>query len=80
MGLAGFRETLAAPGDAVISWFFRRFAFCPPRKRQEAFAFPQLIARRNLSVAASLSFRYVRYVTNSAAGEGREYVNRVAGG
>ena len=35
---------------------------------------------RNQSVAGLLSFRYVIYFTVLTAGEGREYVDRVAGG
>ena len=68
-------ETLAACVGLVTSKETRRFLRRHLAKSQESSGSVQVKAARNRTVSGPLSFRYVRYVTTSAAGERRKHVD-----
>ena len=68
-------ETLATCVGVVTFKETRRFLRRHLAKSQESSGSVQVTAARNRTVSGPLSFRYVRYITTSAAGERRKHVD-----
>src|ERR1700743_913133 len=72
-------ETVTGSVGAVTFSETGRFPYGRWGNRQEGQTFAQVGATRHPTVSGPLSFRYVRYVTRSTAGEGRQDIDRVTG-